>query len=158
MQEAARELWKKRTSQGDAQAPHPGCRYQVGLNFTFRQHLDFSWGLLEDKCFLSIYGLTYQQMCPAADSEIWSGASIYRKTHAVTKDTLHSMCLLRAVICTLRSILLYTFHIPQMLTSERRQQSSAGSLIIAQSPTPSTDKYCPSDRRRPVHLLHLQPI
>lgn len=79
MQEAARELWKKRTSQGDAQAPHPGCRYQVGLNFTFRQHLDFSWGPLEDKCFLSIYGLTYQQMCPAADSEIWSGASIYRK-------------------------------------------------------------------------------
>lgn len=31
---------------------------------------------VEDDCFLSIYGVTYQHMCQAVDSESWRGASI----------------------------------------------------------------------------------
>lgn len=55
--------------------------------------------------------MTYSSKYPGINWEV----------EAIIERTIHSICLLRAVICILRPVLLYTLQIPEMLTANSFQ-------------------------------------
>lgn len=85
-----------------------------------------------------------------------------------TEDTIHSMRLLWAVICTLHTstVLLYTLQIPQMLTLNSFQWRGWWLLLVieglqlsfsmTQWLTRPPNKYCLSDCMKPGNFLHLK--
>lgn len=104
---------------------------------------------MEDKCFFPMYGSSYQQMCHNVDREIWSGTSIYRK-HMQGPRVPCIACVYWELSSTL--------YAPSCCIHSRFLRCWTSTLIIAQSLTPSADKYCPSIRTQRVLLLHLEAI